>query len=259
MNARRVTVKEEKSPYIIYYPSPCYQLPPIGSDIPDEGCQTVSIDIGWVNFAIRIEVRYRGGLIKPIYFSKIDFTQYGTVTKKGETTGVDPQILNAILDLLKTLLPTMQDTRIVGIERQLGFVYQNTRIFQHVLTFFMLYASSFKYPCIVMDIDSRLKSRMLNAPKGLRGNDLKQWAIEKAIEILGWRNDLTSIQMIRKDRRKTKTKGDDLSDTVIQMEAWFLLNNGIVTTAPQILYLDPSPNESTADFSNNSTIELVLS
>jgi len=238
MNLRKANVKDDYADYIIYYPYPCHQLPPIGCDIPDEGCQTISIDIGYVNFAIRIETRYRTGYIKPIYFNKIDFTQYDNTPKKNETTGINPQILTAVLDLLKTLLSIMQESRIVGIERQLGINYKASRIFQHVLTFFMLYAPSFKYSCIVMDINPKLKGQLLGCPKGLRGYDLKQWSIERAIEILGWRNDLVSIEIIRKDRGRSKTKGDDLSDTVNQMEAWFILNKGIVTQQPQILYLD---------------------
>ena len=82
MNSRRVTVKDDYTDYIIYYPYPCYQLPLIGHDIPDEGCQTVSIDIGIANFAIRIETRYRTGYIKPIYFIKINFTQYGDTSER---------------------------------------------------------------------------------------------------------------------------------------------------------------------------------
>lgn len=238
MNPRRIDVRDDSADFIIYYPYPCYKLPPIGSDISDEGCQTVSIDIGYVSFAIRIETRYKNGFIKPVYFSKIDFTRYGIKEQKKGTTGINPQILTSILDLLKILLPAMQESKIIGIERQLAVNYKASRIFQHVLTFFMLFAPSFRYPCIVMDINPRLKGRLLDCPKGITGYNLKQWAIEKAREILYWRNDLVSIEIINKDRGRTKTKGDDLSDTVIQMEAWFILNEGITTQKPQILYIN---------------------
>lgn len=237
MSFRRLSIKDDHSPYIIYYPYPCLELPPIGVDIPDEGCQTVSIDVGYVNFAIRIEVRYRTGFIKPIFFHKINFTEYGETSDRKGTTGINPQVFNAIIDLLKTLLPILNTSRIVGIERQLAINYKATRIFQHVLTFFMLYASSFKYRCIIMDIDSKLKGQMLDVPKGLNGYDLKKWAIEKAKEILSWRGDISSIEIITKDKGRAKTKGDDLSDTIIQMEAWFIYNKGIITQRPETLYL----------------------
>jgi len=237
MNPRRLTVKDDSTEYIIYHPYPCYQLPPIGEDIPDEGCQTVSIDIGYVNFAIRIETRYRTGYIKPIYFDKIDFSRIAPPSELKKTTGTHPGVLSAILNLLRSLLPIMQESRIVGIERQLGLNYTASRIFQHVLTFFMLFAPTFKYPCIVMDIWSGLKGRMLGAPKGMKSYDLKQWAIEKAKELLDWRGDTDSIEIINRDRGRTKTKGDDLADTVLQMEAWFILNKGVITTKPQTVYL----------------------
>jgi len=38
------------------------------------------------------------------------------------------------------------------------------------------------------------------------------------------------MEIIKKEKAKTKTKGDDLSDTLIQMEAWFIFNKGMRTS-----------------------------
>lgn len=71
MNRQISKIKNDTSPYVIYYPNPCLILPPINRmNIPDEGIQTMSIDIGIKNFAIRIEKRSSNGTIAPVFFQK---------------------------------------------------------------------------------------------------------------------------------------------------------------------------------------------
>ena len=142
-----------------------YQLPPIGQDIPDDGCQCVSIDPAIKNFAIRIEKRYRTGYIETIQMIKVDFSQYGDTSESTGTTVVDPRILSAATNVLNILLSIMQETRIVGIERQMAINYKSSRIFQHVLTYFLVMVTTFRHPCIIMDISSKLKGKILGAPK----------------------------------------------------------------------------------------------
>lgn len=237
MNGRQIKVKDDTSDYSIYYPYPCYQLPPIGQDIPDEGCLCVSIDPAIKNFALRIEIRYRTGDVKTVYMIKVDFSQYGDVSETTGTTTVDPRILAAATSVLNALLPIMQDSRIVGIERQMAINYKSSRIFQHVLSYFLIMVTTFRYPCIIIDISPKLKGKMLGAPKGLNYSELKQWSIEKSLQILGWRNDQIAIQIIKQHRGKSKTKADDLADTINQMEAWFILVGGVHTVEPQDLNL----------------------
>src|SRR5665648_568160 len=145
MHGNQLKVKDAPNDYIIYYPTPCTQLPPIGDDIPDEGCQCVSIDPAIKNFAIRIEKRYRTGYIETIQMVKIDFSKYGDVSESKGTTAVDPQILAAATTVLNQLLPIMKESRIVGIERQMAINYKATRIFQHLLTYFLIMVSTFIY------------------------------------------------------------------------------------------------------------------
>lgn len=235
MDGRKIHVKDDPTNYVIYYPFPCLSLPPIGDDIPDGGCQTLSIDPAPKNFALRIEKRYRNGYIEPIYMDKIDFSQYGDASETTGTTVVDPRMLAAITHYVQALLPIMKETRIVAIERQLAKNYKATRIFQHLLTYFVMVVPSFTHPCIVVDICTKLKGKILGAPKGLNHYGLKKWGIEKAIELLTWRNDQWSLQVINHHRGKSETKADDMADTIIQMEAWFILVGGISTQHPMIL------------------------
>ena len=111
--------------------------------------------------------------------------------------------------------------------------YKSTRMFQHILSLFIHMAklNFFYYNDItIFDINPKLKGTILKAPKGLNYSKLKEWSIEKALEILKSRNDEYSINIINKNKGKSKSKSDDLSDTVIQMEAWFIYNNGLITT-----------------------------
>jgi hypothetical protein len=234
MNGQQLKVKDDSSDYIIYYPYPCNQLPPIGQDIPDEGCQCVSIDPAIKNFALRIEKRYRTGFIETVFMTKIDFSQYGDVSEsKGATTAVDPRILAAATSFLNSLLPVMQESRIVGIERQMAINYKSSRIFQHILTYFLIMVTTFRHPCIIMDISPKLKGRILGAPKNIHKTELKAWGIVKALEISEWRQDKIATQIIKYHKGKSKTKADDIADTIIQMEAWFILVRGIHTVPPQ--------------------------
>ncbi len=232
MYPNQVKAKDDKRDFTIYYPveenNIFFPLSP--ETIPPTGSQSVSIDIGIKHFAIRIERRYSDGTISPVFFNKIDFTTYGKVTESNITTAINSQVLAAVLHFIQTLHPVLVESRLIGIERQLAVNYMGTRMFQHVLTIFLMYVPTFKYPCIIMDISPKLKGKMLGAPRGLKYIDLKKWGIEKAREILVARNDQASLQILLNYKGKTKTKGDDLADTILQMEAWHKLVGGVTTS-----------------------------
>ncbi len=255
MNARKVKVKDEKEDYTCYYPFPCTRLPTVGPT----GCQFTSIDVGIKNFAIRMEKRYTDGRVELLYFNKIDFRDcvnslpdsssstsstssstslvttsstsldiltISTVKEEIETdnkgtTKVNPSILNKVTKFLTSLLPAFMNApeSLICIERQLAVNYKSTRIYQHVITFFMVHAPSFQNYCMIVDVNPKLKGDILNAPKKLNYNELKAWSIQKAIEILQSRNDTISLSIIANHQGKSKTKADDLADTVIQLEA----------------------------------------
>lgn len=237
--ARAVRVKDDSTPFIIYHPYPCHKLPPMSQDIPSEGIVTTSIDIGIKNFAIRLERRFSSGIAYPIYFDKIDFTKYGVDTSDSSgTSTVDPRVLNAATEFMKTVLPHIKESRLIGIERQMAINTKATKMFQHILTTLLIYAPQFTYPdCIIFDIWAKLKGKMLGVPQGLNTPALKEWTINRVLEILENRGDTWSINVINHHRGKTKTKADDLADTVAQMEAFFILNKGAITPTPIIINL----------------------
>jgi len=220
-------IKDDTSDYHIYYPCPITECPPIGNDIPPEGILCVSIDPAIATFACRLERRYNDGRVETVCMHKLDFKNYENINKTSGSTQIDPRILTDVLKYLQWLVPYMKDARIVLIERQMSLNYKATRIFQHILTFFMMSAPQFTYPCLVMDINPKVKGRILDAPKNLNYPGLKAWSIVKSLELLQQRNDQIGIQIIQHHKGTSKTKADDLADTVVQIEAWFKLVAGI--------------------------------
>jgi hypothetical protein len=175
--------------------------------------QVLSIDPGWKNFAVRIERRYPCGRIDPLLFTRFDFTQV-------EDSGGAVLSYGLMLASLESLLSLFLECHIVMIERQLPENYQSTRCMQHALSFLMTKLRDSPLMPMIIDVDPQLKGRMLGAPKGCKGNDLKRWAVEKAHELLSARDDQASIDIISKHGKK-----DDLCDTIVQIEAWFAYNN----------------------------------
>jgi len=222
--------KSDKTPYKIFYPLNCNTLPPI-KDIPAEGIQVVSIDIAIKNFAIRIERRYPNNVVMPIYFKREDFKKYGENTNETNgTNSIDPNILTVSLKFMLDIMEHIKESRVIGIERQLGMNYKSSRMFQHIITILLCYAPTFKYPdAIIFDINPKLKTRILNCPKGMNENYIKKWSIEEAIKILEKRNDKWSLEYLKAEHGATECKADDLADTITQMEAWFIYNNGLTT------------------------------
>lgn len=239
MYGRSNNIKDDTSDYHVYYPCPLSFHPPVTSqDIPPDGCLCVSIDPAVKTFTFRIERRYANSRVETVCMYKLDFSNYDNVNKTGGTTRIDPQILTNVLLFLNQMLPYMQEARIIALERQMSDNYKASRIFQHTLTFFMIMAPTFTHPCMVMDISAKLKGKMLGAPKNLNYNGLKAWGVEKALELLKMRGDTAGMDIILSHRGTSKTKADDLADTVIQIEAWFILVKGVHTSASDNLILE---------------------
>ena len=238
MARRSVKIKEDKAPYIIHYPVPCRQLPSYAPpDLPERGILVVSIDIAYKNFALRIEQRLPNGDINGIYFDRLDFTQFGeSLSDTGGTTVITPELMASIEHYITSLQPVLKEVDIVLIERQMGLNYKASRVFQHVLTIFLMMRRLgllINPKLVICDISPKMKGDKLGAPKGCKGADLKKWSIDKAKELCQWRGDTNSLSVLEFHNKKTKTKADDLADTICQIEAFFLHVGGIRTFPKQ--------------------------
>lgn len=241
--------RDDKSDFSIFYSSyPPNVYPPIFGQIPEEGCQVISIDPAIKHFAIRIETWFQTK-ITPRYFNKLDFSKIPGHEKETGENIVSPLVLSQIQDLLDALSPWLKESKLIAIERQMSVNTRATRIFQHVLTYFLICARTnyFDYPVMILDINSHLKTQILGYWD--KNISTKAWGISQALEILEKREDFESINLIKEHQGKTKTKGDDLADTVIQIEALVRLWKRLYQ---ERTILEPEPEDGLNSFLNNT-------
>jgi hypothetical protein len=173
----------------------------------------VSIDPARKNYALRIERRYHNGWITPVVFNKVSIE---TIQEDGPVTISNTyQTLTSFLD---TYQEFYDQCHFIVIERQLPQNYKATRIAQHTISYFSIHLKDKPlYPAII-EIDPKLKGKVLGAPRTLTAQQLKPWAVEVARNILDLRMDTYSLEVLN----HFKKKQDDLSDTICQVEALFL-------------------------------------
>jgi len=169
----------------------------------------VSIDPAITNFGFRIEQRNSNGIITMIQYCRVNFTV------KDETEGI-AGIYARITDFLDKYQADYKKVDLILIERQLPFNYKAVRVSQHVITYFiMLYKNIINQEATIVEVDAKLKTKALCAPKGLNDREIKMWAVEEATRLLNKRKDDASLKILTKERKK-----DDLADTVCQIEAF---------------------------------------
>lgn len=140
---------------------------------------------------------------------------------------------------------------ILVIERQVVINYVAIRVQQHVIAYFSL-----NYPhVLVMDQSSTLKTQQLGAPPHLNKKGTKLWSIEEGRCLLQKRGDDLGLARLK----ATKNKLDDMTDTVVQVEA-FCIAVGLPITDPNqndlqfILDPDQGPSSSQPE----ETLELYF-
>jgi hypothetical protein len=177
-----------------------------------------SIDPGRKNFALRIEKRQRCS--QP----KVQAEAFIRKTFTGCIDGDHDTLYCEILAFLDTYLELLKSCHYVLLERQLPNNYQSVRISQHVLTYLLVKLKDAQYLPIIVEVHPNVKGKVLSAPSNTNSNGLKKWAVEKAIDICEQRGETSSAETIRKERGpRGQIKGDDLADTVLQIEAVMLM------------------------------------
>ncbi len=219
-----VSEKEDKTPYVTYWPHRIKRIEaPLHSK---DHYQVVSIDPGIKNYAIRIEKRYKSGLILPVYYN---------LWKLAEKTKLDPNepmlVYANLTQKLDSIKEMLLETDMVIVERQLAINYKSTRVMQHTLTYFHVLLQDLPSYPLIYDIDPKLKGRMLGAPPKISKPELKEWAVVKANELLNLRRDEFSLNVLNKLFKKS----DDLADTVCQAEALFMFWGIEPITRPHII------------------------
>lgn len=157
----------------------------------------ISIDPGIKNFSIRIETRKDSSINTELF----------------ERVNLQGNILINLTRYLDQYLFRFRESDIIIIEKQLTKNSPLIRVSQHVLSYFVI--KLLDIHSIILEIDPKAKTRLLNAPK-LDKRKIKTWSIITAIQILQERKDILSLSILEKEKKK-----DDLADTVCQSEALF--------------------------------------
>jgi len=208
------TQAPDKSNYTIHH---CHSTDkPIEWNNRKDYFRIMSIDPGKKNFCFRIELRNSETeeIITEV-FEKIDL-----IGDQNHDRVIIDYIGRNVISILNKYINLILNCHIVIIERQLQINYKMVRFSQHVISYLMMILRDNSLKTVILEIDSKLKTKQLGATKGLGKKEIKTWAIEKAYAILNERNDTKSIKIMDKAQ---KSKKDDLADTVIQIEAVFCL------------------------------------
>lgn len=168
----------------------------------------VGLDPAIRNFAMGIESR------------KKDEAPSCVTLLKFSTAGKNPDHCNnSLLNCTRNLNEYREwwpHINIVLVERQLPgkACYQ---LYQHAISYFL-----FNCPdAIVMDINPKIKGRMLGAPANLNYTGLKKWSVQEGKALLEERGDEFGLKSLKGQ------KLDDMCDVVCEIEGFlrYLENN----------------------------------
>lgn len=162
----------------------------------------LGMDPGTRNFAIGIETRTWGGQGACV-----------TLFKFGVRNKVEEKQQNFCTDFINVLEEYAEywpHIHLIILERQMSENFEVHRMGQHALTYFLL-----KCPqAIILEINPKIKGRVLDAPKGINYSTLKKWSVEKGKEILEKRNDKFGLSQLH------GRKLDDKCDVICEVEAF---------------------------------------
>lgn len=171
--------------------------------------QIISIDPARLNFAIRIERRYKNGKVIPLIFHRGSIKDFSTC---------EPNGLTNFLDQFEKYY---DKTHMVIMERQPKLNFGIERIGSYVIFYFCQKLKNLPLQPKIYEIDARIKSQMLNFGKSNK-KEVKQKSVIYYTDLLRKRNDDFSLKIL-----ENETKKDDLCDTGCQIEAFLkYLSNG---------------------------------
>lgn len=117
-----------------------------------------------------------------------------------------------------------KNSHYIVIESQMTVSYDNTRMCQHLISYFMsTYRNQGNRP-LVIEITSQAKTRLLGCPKGLTKYQYKKWCVSKALSFLEERKNEKETNFIHSI--KACKKKDDKGDVICQYQAWLLILEG---------------------------------
>lgn len=183
--------------------------------------RVISIDPGSVNYALRVSKRPR---FQETYFHPV--TEYMENLKFVPTSATPQEIAEGLVKMiqfLKSKLDIFRQCHFVIIERQLAINYRACRFSAATLTFFIDNLTNAEFLPIILEVDPKMKGKMLKSPPGINKNQLKRWSVETAAEICWSREDPYLARFQKRGKR------DDIADTITQERAVAIMCNLPIT------------------------------
>lgn len=128
-----------------------------------------------------------------------------------------------ILDKIQEKHQFFSSSHYIIIESQMAISYNNTRMGQHLITYFTTRYSNRGNRPLVIEFNSQSKTRLLNCPK-MKKYEYKKWCRNKAVSLLKERNNDSEKKFI--DCLLVSKKADDMGDTICQLYAWVITLEG---------------------------------
>lgn len=188
----------------------------------NENMIITSIDPGIVNCGVYVDcLNTETGKSKSLYLSRLEFNSglnhYETSVKA--------------LDKLEKENKFFSSSHYIVIESQMAISYDNTRMAQHLITYFMTSLKDKGNRPLIVEFNSQSKTRLLGCPKGLKKPQYKKWCREKARSLLEERCEAHEAKFI--SCLTSSKKGDDMGDAICQSYAWKKVFNGEAIEVPK--------------------------
>lgn len=188
----------------------------------NENMIITSIDPGIVNCGVYVNcINTKEKTEKSLFLGKLEFN----TGENHYVTSIEK------FDELEEKQKFFSSSHYIVIESQMAVSYDNTRMAQHLITYFCTKLKNKGNRPIIIEFNSQSKTRLLECPKGMKKHQYKKWCKEKAVEILKSRKSKSEEKFI-KILEVTK-KADDMGDSVCQCMAWKMVLDGEAVKVPK--------------------------
>lgn len=195
-----------KNDFVIYSRNRDYQ-----SILEKETYYAIGMDPAPKNFGFGIEKR-----------SSVNLAQTITLFKFGVkwTANAEDKSIPAFVHFVNKLgeySEWWECIEIIYIEEQMNINSDATAMLNMALTYFTIHCPD----AVILQINAKIKGKVLNAPPSLSHHGMKKWAVGYAPEILAMRGDDFGLKQIKKraGMGASANKTDDKCDVVCTIEA----------------------------------------
>ncbi len=239
----KAAVTSAKPPYLIFNPhSGACPLAPeasVSKLLGREGqtfLQIMAVDPGIANCGLRIERRWSDGTVETVMLVRIDFKTRITsanngmpLSETGDGGNIDTLYYTEVPKILDPYVPHFEMCQYIVVESQLGINYDLIRMGQHLLSYLMIRLANRGSKPLIIEIDSRFKTRMMQAPAKFESKTaLKKWTTNRALELLVRNRDQRGLETMN----SCGAKKDDLGDVIVYCEAWSMICSGQLHKPP---------------------------